>query len=254
MLPRNRIVHAAREDRTAYGMYVKTASPDVVELAGAGGLDFVRFDLLHGPITVAQLADLVRAAFSVGITPTVRIPKLPVVIDSVLELGVMGITFPDVRDAEEAVELVQLTRPVPVGRRHGPRPNRFGSVGATDYARWSHEELLVSVQLESAAGVQAAADIAGTPGVDMIHCGRSDLAAALGAASADDAAVREAEVAVVQHARAAGKIVGFHVPPGAAVVERDREWERLGARCVTMGGDTQILLAAIRDRRSLLAG
>lgn len=254
MIAGNRILEKVRQGAVAYGMYVRTPAVEAVELAGAAGLDFIRIDHLHGGLDPSDVANLVRAAYSAGVTPTIRIAKNRELVDTVLETGVMGLTFPDVRSADEAATLVSWSRQRPAGERSGPRPVRLSGVSAADYARWAADELMISIQIESPEGVAEAAAIADVAGIDMIHSGRADLAAALGASGATAPQVLEAERQILAAARAAGRVIGLHVPPGAREVEAARSWEEQGAQCVTLGSDTQILFAAIRDRFAMVAG
>lgn len=248
-LPANRILARARAGETALGMYVKTAAPEAVAVAGAAGLDFVRVDAYHGSMGPETTAGLLRAAYAAGVTPAVRLPKEPFAIMSALENGAQQVTFPAVNFAAEAARLASWCRLPPRGEREASRPLFTLGASAAEYRRWAEEELLVSVQVESATGLANLAEIVAVEGVDMIQCGRADLALSLGIRGGfTDPRVLEAEARVVETALAAGKLVSMHFPPGAGMVESARAWLARGIACLTIGGDTQLLDAAVRER------
>jgi 4-hydroxy-2-oxoheptanedioate aldolase len=69
----NRLKAAARDGRTAWGVYVTQPAPALVELAARAGLDFVRVDAYHGRMNAETVDALIRAGLASDITPTVRI-------------------------------------------------------------------------------------------------------------------------------------------------------------------------------------
>jgi 2-keto-3-deoxy-L-rhamnonate aldolase RhmA len=78
-----------------------------------------------------------------------------------------------------------------------------------DYIGRAEAELLILCQIESRAAVEAAADIAGVDGVDMIFVGPFDLSASLGhLGQPDHPEVRAAIAAVEKATKAAGKLLG----------------------------------------------
>jgi 4-hydroxy-2-oxoheptanedioate aldolase len=245
----NRLKAAAREGRTAWGVYVTQPAPALVELAARAGLDFVRIDAYHGPMSAETVDDLIRAAFASDVTPTVRVANDRLQILSVLESGAMAITVPDVESRETALGVVRAARYPPRGRREISRPVRMIGVSAEAYFRWAEEELVVSVQIESNQGLAALDEIVTVDGLDMIQSGRQDLALALGVpGQPDHPKVLEAEERIVDAAHRAGKWVSIHFPPAPESIDRARRWALRGIECVTIGGDVQILFHALRER------
>ena len=57
-----------------FGAIITRPAPDMVEIFGALGYDFVMIDCEHGPATLDQVEHMVRAAESFGITPIARVP------------------------------------------------------------------------------------------------------------------------------------------------------------------------------------
>lgn len=248
-LPSNAIKRAALDGRTAVGMYVRLPTPGIVELAGQAGLDFVRIDLYHGGLSLEAAEDLMRAAYSVGLTPTVRVQHDPGTIQAVIERGAMGITVPGINSIAEARAVVDAARQPPRGKRPSGRPLRTLGVSAAEYRRWADEELVVSVQVESREGVEAIEEIVAIDGLDMVQSGRSDLALSLGIpGQTTHRDVLAAEERIFEAARRAGKWVSLHFPPGSTSLDEARAWADRGVQCITLGSDTQIMFDAIRQR------
>lgn len=148
----------------------------VAELAAAP-FDLVWIDLEHGALDVAQMQELTLAAQAAGAAALVRVPRwdwdrLPAALDA----GVDGVVVPCAERAAHAEAVVARLRHPPHGRR-GFGPRRAGSYGRAPGA----DDLACLLQVESAAGVDAAAELAAVPGVDGLVVGSSDLSLALGA-------------------------------------------------------------------------
>ena len=114
--------------------------------------------------------------------PVVRPPSNDVVvIKRLLDAGFHNFLIPFVESADEARRAVASTRYPPAGVRGvsvSQRSNRYGTV--PDYFKVVNDNIAVMVQIESRAGVAAAADIAAVEGIDGLFIGPSDLAAGFG--------------------------------------------------------------------------
>ena len=63
------------EGKVVFGAIISRHAPDLVELFGAIGYDFVMIDCEHGPMSLDEVEHMVRAAEVFGITPITRIPN-----------------------------------------------------------------------------------------------------------------------------------------------------------------------------------
>jgi 4-hydroxy-2-oxoheptanedioate aldolase len=63
-----------KDGKVVFGAIITRYSPDLVEIFGAIGYDFVMIDCEHGPMDLDQVEHMVRAAEVFGITPIARIP------------------------------------------------------------------------------------------------------------------------------------------------------------------------------------
>ena len=168
-----------------------------------------------------------------------------------LDAGFYNFLFPFVQTADDARRAVAATRYPPDGVRGvsvSQRSNRFGTVA--DYFRDVNAQICVLVQIESRAGLAAAADIAAVDGVDGIFVGPSDLAAAFGhIGKPDHPSVQEAIAEIFAKANAAGKPSGILAP-----VEADaRRYLAMGATFVAVGSDLGVFRNATQQLRDRFA-
>jgi 2-dehydro-3-deoxyglucarate aldolase/4-hydroxy-2-oxoheptanedioate aldolase len=161
----------------------------------------------------------------------------------VLDSGAAGIMLPRLNTADEVAEAVRHLRYPPAGDRGVATYNRacrFGlDPGALDRA---NSEVLGVVQIESAAAVGNAAQIAGLDGVDVLFVGPRDLSHDLGVPG-DLGAPRftEAIEHVMAVGRRHGKACGLLVTDGAAAARRLEQ----GWSFVAIGSDSTLLAAAV---------
>ena len=173
----------------------------------------------------------------------------PVELKRLLDAGCSNFLIPFVESAAAARRVVAATRYPPQGIRGvsvAQRGNRFGTVAG--YFEGINEQICVMVQIESAKGVAATAEIAAVDGVDGLFIGPSDLAASLGhLGNANHPDVQTAVAQVFAAAKAAGTPFGILAP-----VEADaRRYLALGASFIAVGSDLGVFRAgtqALRDR------
>jgi 2-keto-3-deoxy-L-rhamnonate aldolase RhmA len=79
----------------AFGSFAFLPSPDVVEIMGLAGFDYVIIDLEHSPKNWETVANMVRAAELHGMAPLIRIRENgEKTILEALELGAAGVVVP----------------------------------------------------------------------------------------------------------------------------------------------------------------
>lgn len=147
----------------------------LAELAGSA-LDFAWIDLEHGALGLGDVQDMAVGLAAAGCAAHVRLPSGEAQsLAAIADCGVEGVVVPRVESALEARAVVARLRYPPVGTR-GFGPRRAARHGRTR-AFWAAPESRVqcTVQIESPAGVAAAAEIAAVDGVDALVVGCSDL-------------------------------------------------------------------------------
>ena len=246
----NRFREALKTRRPLVGLWCSLGSPITTEILGLAGFDWILLDGEHAPNDVLSLIPQLMALKDSPSAPVVR-PAWndTVLIKRLLDAGFHNFLIPFVQSVEEAKAAVAATRYPPQGVRGvsvAQRSNRYGTV--PDYQRIVNDNIAVVVQIENAAGVAAAADIAAVDGVDGLFVGPSDLAAALGhLGNPGHPEVQAAMVEVFAAAEAAGKTSGILAP-----VEADaRRYMEQGVNFVAVGSDLGALRAAtqaLRDR------
>lgn len=221
------------------GVFVKTTSPQCVEVLGASGLDFAVLDAEHAPFDRAALDRALLAGSAVGLPLFVRVQERSAAgLLSVLDMGAAGVLVPHVDSAQQAREVVAHCRFVGGDRGYSssPRAAGYGTLGMKEAIRQG-DRVAVICQIESAAAVQEASGIAAVEGVAGLFIGRADLALSMGLDSAQDAAVTRATEQVIRAARAAGKLAGMFV---SSTVEREK-YRALGVQWFVQGSDQSLL-------------
>lgn len=164
--------------RALVGGWLGTDSPLVVEACRNAGLDFVALDTQHSGLSLRECASLLGGVERDDFPLVVRVDSNdPAQIGKALDLGAAGVIVPLVESAEEAAAAVSACRFPPHGTRsYGPvRPDIAGASPAE-----LGERAALFVMIETERGLENAAEIAATPGVQGIFVGPADLSIALG--------------------------------------------------------------------------
>lgn len=231
----------ARADRPLAGMWVCSGSPLIAEICAGAGLDWLLIDMEHSPNGLESVLAQLHAAAAAPVTTLVRVPTAdPVIIKQVLDLGAQNLLVPMVSSAAEAEAIVRAVHYPPRGIRGVgsalARSARWNRVD--DYLAEAEQHVSLVVQIETAAGVEAAAAIAAVDGVDGVFVGPSDLAASMGLLGQQThpdvvAAVRR----VFTQARASGTPVGVNAFDPALA----RDYAEAGADFLLAGADVALL-------------
>jgi 2-keto-3-deoxy-L-rhamnonate aldolase RhmA len=191
--------------------------PAIVSILGHSGVDYVMLDVEHAPYTLASLHACVTA---LKLTPAKVIVRTgsaeKIELQQMADLGVDGVLAPHVETAEAAAEVVSAVRFPPEGGRgigEGTLATRYG-LDEDTYVGTSNAGIAAMVIVESARGVENAAEIAAVPGLDAIFVGAADLSGDIGVPGQyQHPSVLEAMDRVVEQAVAAGlKVFGLSAP------------------------------------------
>lgn len=229
-----------RARQTLIGSWVSLGSPVTTEVMGLAGFDWLLLDAEHAPNDVLTLTPQLLALKDSPSAPVVRPPwNDAVLLKRLLDNGFVNFLIPMVDSAEQAREAVAATRYPPQGIRGvsvSHRGNRYGA--EADYFQRVNEHIAVLVQIETRAGVAAAADIAAVDGVDGLFIGPSDLAANFGhLGHPNHPEVQEAMAQVHAAAQASGKSTGILAPAEADA----RRYLAMGMNVMAVGSDLGVL-------------
>jgi 4-hydroxy-2-oxoheptanedioate aldolase len=242
------------EGKVVFGAIISRYAPDLVELFGAIGYDFVMIDCEHGPMDLDEVEHMVRAAEVFDITPITRIPNHE---DSTLlrflDRGVQGLIIPHINTREDAEAVARAARYYPEGHRGmgGGRAHDYGvGVSRDEALRWINSQLLVIPMVEETKAVDNLDAILTVPGVDILHVASGDLSQSMGFPGA--AAVRQLMSQVIPRIRAGGKLVGVggNSPSDASGIA---EFIKLGANFVTISAHGLLRLGAEDFRQRVQA-
>lgn len=182
---RNRMKEKLLAGEPAFGVSVMIPSPQIVEIIGAAGFDWVLLDCEHGTLTLESVELMAMAAEACGITPIARpATRSPEHILQVLDRGVMGVQVPHVNTAAQAREVVAAVKFHPTGQRGlaaGTRAARYDAHGTlAEYVKAANDATLIAIQLEEQAAIDNLDQLLQVPGVDVFFIGPSDLSQSLG--------------------------------------------------------------------------
>ncbi|MGE0120761.1 MAG: HpcH/HpaI aldolase/citrate lyase family protein [Dongiaceae bacterium] len=225
---------------TVVGTWVSIPDIAVVEILAQAGFDYLLIDGEHAPISPSQLFPLAVAAERHGCPVVYRVQTNSAdLIKAALDIGVAGLMVPMVESPDEAAAVVTAAKYPPAGRRGmGPwrASNYYRDFQA--YVAAANEQTAVIVQIESAAAVDKAAEIAAVPGIDALFVGPADLAGSLGLpVGALEPPLLEALKRVVTAGRTTGCCAGIDAPSN----ERLETFAGLGFSLFAFGADAGYL-------------
>lgn len=203
----------------AMGCIVQGALPALVEIIGLAGFDFVFIDSEHGPLSVRDCEDLVRAAEVRHIVPVIRVPEnKPGVILRHMDIGAMGIVMPHVDNKEEAQAAVRAVKYYPQGER-GLASSKSSDYGMgrprAEYVIEANNETMVFAIVESKEAIDNIEEILSVDGMDAVLIGTSDLSQSLGVpGQVNHPAVEAAFERVLSLGISLGKPIGATVRGG----------------------------------------
>lgn len=211
--------------------------PAIVEIAALAGFDWLWVDAEHGRFNEIAAA---TASAVAGSTPVfVRPPdRSATAIKRFLDIGCDGIILPLVSSAAEVDEIARAALYPPRGERS------LGIARAQGYGMRLSECLerqgyAIIIQIETAAGVQNAEEIAGHSAVDAVIIGPYDMSGCLGVPGQVDAPQVLDGIAKVQSlCRKMGKPCGIF----AATSNKAQAYSAAGFELVAVAMDCSVLL------------
>jgi 2-keto-3-deoxy-L-rhamnonate aldolase RhmA len=181
----NRVKRALQSGGIAVGtMMLEFNTSGIARIAAAAGAEFAIFDMEHTGWSLETIRELMATSRCVDLVPIVRPPVGEYhFLARLLDVGAMGVVIPMMESAAQAREAVACTRYPPQGRRGAAftiahddyQPGDLGG----KMRRANEERILVSL-IETAEGVERAAEIAAVDGVDVLWIGQFDLTNSLG--------------------------------------------------------------------------
>lgn len=239
-----------------YGARAITLDPNVVEVYGQLGLDFVWLDFEHtgpSPYDSTVFENLTRAAEAGGTELLVRLPSGdPPLVRKVLDAGVRNVLVPRVDSAAEvrrAVEAAHFRYDGGPGERGkaSSRSSEWG--GAENYVEREDDAVCIGAMIEKTTAVADLEDILAVPDLGFVFVGPSDLSAQMGhPTNKTHPEVQEQIAAIRDAALSAG------VPLGAIRNDPDEAAAAVeaGYQVLRIGGDLEAVRTLLGDRLARL--
>ncbi len=224
------------------GCFIKTPHPSVIEVLGAGPLDFLILDAEHAPFDRSSIDSCMLAARAVECPLLVRVPNSdPAWILNVLDCGAAGVVVPHVTTVEQAETLAKSMHYVPGGRGIAgtTRAGEYSLRPLAEHRAEAGNEVSLFCQIEDREGVENLTGIAAVDGVDALFVGRADLTVSYGLEEFGSA---EIDAICADILAAKGTATGLYCAPG----EDLSKWREKGASFVVSGSDHGFLASGAK--------
>ncbi|CAK0740890.1 4-hydroxy-2-oxoheptanedioate aldolase [uncultured Gammaproteobacteria bacterium] len=205
-----------------FGTWNHIPNLQVVEVIGAAGLDFIVFDLEHGPHSFSDMPALYCAAEASGLVPVTRVPGTESsAILRTLDSGAKGVMVPHVENLQRARDCLDSMVYGTSARNRGvatlTRSSRFNTRGEQALLGSQNEQILSVLMIEETGGLADLDAICALPGLDVVFVGIYDLSQSLGLRGGFDHPEFERVFAdAVERIKAAGIAVGCYAADAAA--------------------------------------
>ena len=165
------------------GLFLNSHSPTVAEQLAHSGYDWLLVDSQHGPMGYEKLSAMIAGISNGGAKSLVRVTGYAdrAGIQQSLDIGADGVLVPYINTAEEARQAVSCCRYPTAGTRSVYFPQRsMNKLGLLGYAGGANNNVIVALQVETAACIENMEEIAAVPGVDILFLGQNDLCMSMG--------------------------------------------------------------------------
>ncbi len=174
----NPLKSALAEGKLQLGTWINMVrTPSILTLLQSAGLDYARVDMEHSAPSMETIADMAALARALDFPILVRPPSADREwVTRLLDVGVWGLHIPQVDTPEIARSVVEAARYAPAGMRGmaGVGPHNDFTPNASLAAL--NDQVHITVMLESPQAFEHLDEIIGTPGIDAVTLGPSDLA------------------------------------------------------------------------------
>ena len=234
---KSRVLQKLRSGGVANSFKLNLSDGRVAEIAAMAGFDCIWVCMEHVAIGWDVVEKQIWAAKTFDTDIMVRIARGSY-SDYIrpLELDASGIMVPHIMSAEDARQVVRMTRFHPVGRRPvdgGNADGAYCTIEFKEYLRQANQERFVVVQIEDPEPLDELDQIASIDGIDMLFFGPGDFSHGIGAPGEwNHPKLIDARKRVVDTALAHGKFAGT-----VGTLENYEELVAMGYRFINIGAD-----------------
>lgn len=257
MYPRpNHVVTALKRGEIALGSLTLLQEPAIGEILGANGFDFLIIDMEHAAASEQTVLSMVRACEAADLTPLIRLRRVEEKeLLWALDTGAGGLVLPMIETAEQAREIMRVTRYPPQGQRtlcsaarasgHGSQRHEFGQ-----FLQWFNDSIVTVCLIETPEGLANVEAII-AEGVDVLMLGRADLSIKLGLGYAPN----HPDVLKMAHDFVDRVVAGGATAGVLAYSPRDAlEWIKCGAKFIVYSQPEMMLSDGYRAARNEIMG
>lgn len=254
-----------RDGKVSLGVHTSSMSPQLIELYGFAGVDFVILGTEVEAMDVGRLEDLLRAANAARTVPIVKLRRPePALVSETMNYGAPIVMVPHITSGRQLEELVAASRFEPDGTRGECPVGRYTGYGTIDLdvsRRAGNAANCVIPIIEDREAMKHLDEIAAVEGVDIIEIGPFDLSRSLGfpGQAYASSVVLDAIDEIADAARRHGKAVAapLWISPETDSPSKIIAWqiEHLVARGITLLYAAEVILLAsyFRDLHPLRA-
>jgi 4-hydroxy-2-oxoheptanedioate aldolase len=256
-LPGYSLARRLAAGETVFTGWCGLPAPTVAQAIAVEGFAAVTIDQQHGLWDTEATVVGIAAIRAGGAAPIVRVPLgVFATASRALDFGAEGIIAPMINTAADARAFVNATKYPPLGERSWGPMRAMTLARITDsnlYLREANASTVTLAMVETRSAMANLDAIAGTPGIDVLFVGPSDLSIALTDGNELDPHSNTVETAldrVVEACRAASKVAGLY----CANAERAVAAAKRGFRFLAVGSDLAFLRAGTAAQLKTLKG
>ncbi|MGI9261282.1 MAG: aldolase/citrate lyase family protein [Woeseiaceae bacterium] len=244
---RNRFRAGLESGETQFGVWLGIPESSAAEIMAGAGFDWLLIDHEHGAFEVRDVMNHLQAMAAYDVAPIVRpVDDNPALLKKLCDIGAQSFIVPMIDTAEQAEQVVSAVKYPPEGIRGMgtslARASRWNAVPG--YVGNANAEMLVIVQAETVTAIDNLEAIVGTPGIDGVFIGPSDLSASMGhVGNAAHPEVVKTVGDALRTIRDAGKFAGLLCLDESMI----GHFEECGAHFIGVGVDTLLLGNAARS-------
>ena len=240
----NKLRFKLKEGKVVVGSVIYSWSPNIMEVSGCAGLDFMRIDNEHTWRQDQTAEHLIRAAAVADVVPLIRIDRdNPYLIRKALEIGAGAVLVPNLQTPEEVLNVVKASKFPPLGIRGYSGScwsASWGSKAGQDWVRWSDTEPMIGIMIENVRIMTYLDDILAIDGLDYVYFGPADYSMSLGLGRPEknhpdvQSALKETITVAKKH--------GKHVAFGVGInIDEIKMYKDMGITILEIGNDLSIL-------------
>ncbi|MEM2111182.1 MAG: aldolase/citrate lyase family protein [Candidatus Bathyarchaeia archaeon] len=236
---KNILKRILRQGKVALGVTVSIGHPDITDILGTVGFDFINFDTQHTPLSIETVQSMMQAMSYSQTTPIVRVQWNDfAMINRALDIGAHGIIVPFVNTKEDAIRALQYATFPPKGlRSYGPRRAMLRD---PEYMDTTDEEIIIIPQIETKEALDNVESILSVEGIEAFFVGPYDLSKSLGVfAQWDNPIFEKALEKILNVAEKSGTAPGM-----LALTEDVEKTIERGFKLINVGGDANFLKEA----------